>query len=469
MAVIPIIPTHITVHPGAPDSDVADVTLSFSDYIKNVASSEIYSTWDVAALRANILCQVSFALNRIYTEWYPAKGYGFDITGDTQYDQKFIKDRSIFENISRLTDEIFNDYLRRQGTINPLFAEYCSGTTVTCEGLSQWGSEALAQQGYSDIDILRYYYGEDIEVVVNAALADNIPSYPDVPLKRGDLNENVRRMQIYLSRISGNYPAIPKITVINGAFEENTENAVRVFQKIFRLEADGIIGKATWYKIIYIFDSVTRLAELSSEGIGYESLPMQFKGALKKGDTGGEVVTVQYFLTLLRQFVDYLPYVATDGIYGSGTEKAVMAFQRSKGLPVTGNTDESTWQSLYNAYEGVVTYLQRENKLLKVETVPYPSVVLKRGDVGPSVRIFKDYLSYISKVFFDTPPVAQNNIFDLRTQNAVKSFQQIFQLPETGQVDEATWNTIADVYRTLRLGQQRLDGQYPGYELKEGQ
>lgn len=467
MAVIPQIPTNIRVHLGSPGSSAPTVTVPFADYIKNVASSEIFSTWDEAALRANIFAQVSFALNRIYTEWYTARGYDYDITNDTYYDQKFINGRNIYKNISRIADELFNDYLRRQGTVNPFFAQYCNGTTVTCDGLSQWGSQTLANQGYSDVDILEYYYGNDIEIVVNAPIADNVPSYPDTPLKRGDLSESVRRMQIYLSRISGNYPAIPKIPVVSGAFDENTENAVKTFQRVFSLTPDGIIGKATWYKIVYIYDSVTRLAELDSEGIGYENIPKQFKGALRQGDTGGPVVTVQYFLTLLGRFVSFIPDISIDGIYGRATANAVSSFQRYKGLPVTGEIDEGTWENLYSAYKGVVDYLDKENQLLDVPTQPYPGVVLKRGDVGPSVRVFKEYLAYIGKVFFEAQPVAVNNIFDLRTQNAVREFQRIFELPQTGQVDETTWNTIADVYRTLRLGQQRLPGQYPGIELKE--
>ena len=179
-------------------------------------------------------------------------------------------------------------------------------------------------------------------------------------------------------------------------------------------------------------------------------------------------MTVQYFLTLLGRFVSFLPDISIDGIYGPATANAVSAFQRYKGLPITGEIDERTWESLYSAYKGVVDYLDEENQLLNVPTQPYPGVVLKRGDVGPSVRVFKEYLAYIGRVFFEAQPVAVNNIFDLRTQNAVREFQRIFELPQTGQVDETTWNTIADVYRTLRLGQQRLPGQYPGRVLKEG-
>lgn len=468
MPTLPVIPSTITVHLGAPTSGAENVTIPFTDYIKNVASSEIFSTWPIQSLRANILAQITFALNRVYTEWYRAMGYDFDITNSTAFDQTFINGRNIYENISELVDEIFNDYLREQGKVNPFFTSYCDGVEVSCEGLSQWGSVSLAEDGFSDIEILRYYYGDSIELVLNTPISENIPSYPGTPLSVGQLNENVRRMQIYLNRISGNYPAIPKITRVTGAFDESTEDAVRAFQRIFGLTADGVVGKATWYRIIYIYDAVTKLAELDSEGIGYENIPKQFRGALTVGSQGGQVVTVQFFLNLISQFVDFVAPVNVDGIYGQGTANQVRAFQTYKGLPSTGNVDEKTWDSLYAAYQGIVDYLAQRNQLTAVQTEPFPGVTLRRGDVGPSVATFKRYLSYLSKVFFDIPPVAENNIFDLRTQNAVREFQKIFSLPETGNVDERTWNSLADVYSVVRSGQQRLTGQYPGYELSQG-
>ncbi len=464
---IPTIPQSITVHLGAPNSYSPNVTVSFPDYIKNVASSEIYSTWDEAAIRANVLAQVSFALNRIYTEWYPSMGYSFDITNDTAYDQKFINGRNIYENISRIVDDVFNDYLRREGTVNPLFAQYCNGTTVTCQGLSQWGSLALANDGFSDVDIIRYYYGDDVELVVNAPVAENVPSYPGTPLVSNELSENTRRIQLYLNRISANYPAIPKIPVINGLYDEATENAVRSFQQIFSLYPDGITGKATWYRIIYIYDAVTRLAELDSEGISYENIPKQFKSVLKQGDTGGQVVSLQYFLALLGQFVSFLPPVTIDGIYGSGTRNAVIAFQRYKGLPQTGQVDRQTWNSLYLAYRGVIDYIANNSPSQRTPTEPYPGVVLKRGDSGPSVRTLRTYLSFISNYFFDIPKIAVSNIFDVQTQNAVRAFQKVFALPQTGQVNETTWQAIADVYSTLATGQRRLTGQFPGYTVMQ--
>lgn len=462
---VPTIPEYITVHLGSPASDAQNVTIAFPDYIKNVASSEIYSTWPEEAIRANILAEISFALNRVYSEWYPAMGYNFDITNNTAFDQKFINGRNIYENISRIVDELFNDYLRKEGTVNPFFSQYCDGRQVTCEGLSQWGTVPLAQDGLSAIDIIRYYYGNDTEIVVNAPVSENVPSYPGTVLAIGDLSENVRRMQLYLNRISANYPAIPKIPNVVGRFDENTENAVRVFQRIFNLQQDGVIGKATWYRIIYIYDAVTRLAELNAEGVGYENLPKQFRGALREGSTGGDVVSLQYFLNLLSPFVDFISPIPTDGVYGAGTRNAVLAFQRYKGLPQTGEVDERTWNSIYSAYSGVVDYLDEQNILQDVNTEPYPGVVLRLGDSGPSVRTVKTYLNYISRFFYDLPPLAESALFDRRTQNAVTEFQRIFSLPQTGQINETTWNTIADVYTVVRQGQQRLEGQYPGYEL----
>lgn len=463
----PTIPLNIVVHLGSPSSPAENVTVSFPDYIKNVASSEIFSTWDDAAIRANILAQISFAFNRVYSEWYKGMGYDFDITSSTGYDQKYVPGRSIYQNISRIVDDIFNDYLRREGTLNPLFTPFCDGVEVSCDGLSQWGSQRLAEQGYSDVEIIRYYYGDDVEIVVNAPVAENIPSFPDVALKKGDLNENVRRMQLYLNRISANYPAIPKIVNVTGRFDENTQNTVKAFQRIFDLEADGIIGRGTWYRIIYIYDAVTRIAQLDAEGVGYESLPKQFRGALKQGDSGGQVVTLQYFLVLLGQFVDFIPQTEVDGIYGAATKNAVSAFQQYKGLPATGQVDAETWESLYSAYAGVIDWLESENRVKAVEAEPFPSVILRQGDTGPSVRTVRSYLSYIARYFYDLTPLSEGNSFDRRMLNTVREFQQIFSLEPTGQIDQRTWNTIADVYSTLREGQQRLEGQYPGYTLSQ--
>ena len=244
VSVIPFVPQRITVHLGPPNSAAANVTVPFVDYVKNVASSEIYPTWEESALRANILAIVSFALNRVYTEFYRSRGYDFDITNSTAYDQFFVNGRSYFENVARIAEELFNNYLRRPGFVEPLAAKFCNGTTATCEGLSQWGSQNLALQGYNSIEILRSYYG-NIEVVNNAPIRGITSSYPGYPLRRGISGPSVVVVQSSLNRISQNYPAIPKITPVDGIYGVKTENAVRTFQEIFNLAPDGVVGPAT--------------------------------------------------------------------------------------------------------------------------------------------------------------------------------------------------------------------------------
>ena len=237
----PFIPQTITVHLGAPDEDAPNVTVSYPYYIKNVASSEIYPTWEETALRANIYAITSFALNRIYTEWYRARGYDFDITSVTQYDQKYIEGRQIYDNIAVLVDELFDDYVRRQGRIEPLFTAFCNGTTSTCDGLSQWGTVDLARQGFLPYEILQYYYGDDIEIVKNAPVRSATMSYPGNVLRTGDSGMAVQTIQIQLNRISRNYPAIPKIPAASGDFDAATADTVRTFQQVFDLPSTGTV------------------------------------------------------------------------------------------------------------------------------------------------------------------------------------------------------------------------------------
>jgi len=344
--VIPFVPQTITVHLGAPNASAANVTVPFIDYVKNVASSEIYPTWDESALRANILAITSFALNRVYTEFYRSRGYDFDITNSTAFDQFFVNGRSYFDSVSRLVDELFNDYLRRPGFVEPLAAKFCNGTTTTCEGLSQWGSEQLAQQGLNSVEILRYYYGEDIEIVTDAPIRGVTESYPGTPLRNGSTGPFVTVVQAALNRIGQNYPAIPKIDLVDGIFGGETEEAVRQFQRIFSLTADGVVGRSTWYQINRIYVAVTRLAELQSQG-QREFAIGTYPQDLSLGDTGAYVEQLQYMLTVLREFIAEIPPVTRSGVYDIATRDAVRAFQRFEGLPVTGAVDAQTWDALY--------------------------------------------------------------------------------------------------------------------------
>ena len=358
--VIPFIPQTITVHLGRPDQPAENVTVSFPDYVKNVASSEIYPTWEPAAIRANVLAIISFALNRVYTEYYPSRGYDFQITSTTAYDQKFIRDRDIFENISTIVDEIFNDYIRRVGRVEPLAAKFCNGTTTTCAGLSQWGSQNLAEQGLNSLEILRRYYGNDIELVVDAPVETLGQSYPGTPIRLGDIGEAVFVIQVSLNRISQNYPAISKIRPVNGIYDENTQEAVRQFQRIFNLTPDGIVGRATWYRLVNLYIGVTQLGELVSEGQRFRRVGFQYPGVLRRGDSGGGVWTLQYMLAVLAQFNAVIPQVRVDGNFGADTERAVRAFQNFVGLPEDGVVGEQTWNSLYRSYVGIGNYLERD-------------------------------------------------------------------------------------------------------------
>lgn len=367
--VIPYVPQNITVHLAGPNTAAANVTLPFADYIKNVASSEIYPTWDESALRANIYAIVSFALNRIYTEFYRSRGYDFDITSSTAIDQAFVNGRSYFENVSRLVDELFNDYLRRPGFVEPLAAKFCNGTTVTCEGLSQWGSQNLAQQGYDSIQILRSYYG-NVETVNNAPIMGITSSYPGAPLRRGTSGPSVVTIQVMLNRIAQNYPAIPKLANVDGIFGSRTEASVRKFQEVFGLTVDGIVGKATWYAMVRLYVAVTNLAELRSQGQQFYANSWLLTDPLQVGSTGEKVRHLQYMLSVLSEYIPQIPPLTIDGTFGQETRNAVLGAQRYFGLTQTGVVNAQTWDEIYDQYSGI------ENRTLRSgETFPQASQI----------------------------------------------------------------------------------------------
>ena len=352
--VIPFVPQRITVHLGAPSSNAPNVTVPFIDYVKNVASSEIYPTWEDSALRANILAIVSFALNRVYTEFYRSRGYDFDITSSTAYDQFFVNGRSYFSNVSRIVDELFNDYLRRPGFVEPLAAKFCNGTTVTCEGLSQWGSQNLAQQGLNSTQILRNYYG-NVEIVNNAPIRGITSSYPGTPLRRGSSGPNVVVIQTELNRISQNYPAIPKISPVDGIFGSRTEASVRAFQQIFDLTPDGVVGPATWYALVRLYTAVTALSELRSQGQQFYNINWEYPNSIYEGDTGEKVRHLQYMLSVLSAYIPSIPPLEVDGIFGPSTRNAVIGAQQYFGLPQTGSVDAATWDEIYDQFSGIET------------------------------------------------------------------------------------------------------------------
>ena len=457
----PYIPELITVHLGSPDSNAPNVTLPFSDYIANVASSEIYPTWPENALRANILAQISFTLNRIYTEYYRSRGYDFDITNSIAIDQSFVNGRDIFSNVSELVSELFDNYIVRGNNVEPLFATYCDGVEVTCNGLSQWGSVTLAEQGLTPYEILQYYYGDDINIREAEDVRGITESYPRFPLSVGSTGDNVRRIQIRLNRISDNFPAIPKIPAPYGIFSFDTEDAVREFQRIFNLTPDGIIGKATWYEIQKIYASVKRLNDVSSEGISLEEVSNQFPETLRLGDRGIGVSSLQYYLAYISQFYDTITPTAIDGIFGQGTESSVISAQRTFGLTPDGVVGEATWNAIYNAYLGIVNTIPV--KYTEGNAIPFPGVFLRVGIESEEVRVLQEYLSFISGYYPEIPPVNPTGYFGYQTEAAVEAAQSLAGLDPNGIVGPVTWLEIARLYSDLYNGTRLNEGQYPGF------
>lgn len=449
---VPFIPENITVHLGAPDEPAENITVSFPNYIKNVASSELYPTWPEAALRANILAQISFALNRVYTEKYRSQGYDFDITNSTQFDQSFVKDRDFFDNISRIVDDTFDSYIVRRGSREPLFTAYCDGEETTCEGLSQWGTVELAQQGKIPYEILQNYYGEDIDLVRDVPVNANFESYPLYPLRLGTFGREVAIIQQELNRIGDNYPAIPKIANVDGIFGADTEAAVKAFQRIFNITEDGVVGNATWYRIKYIYNSVKGLGELFSEGIAPEELENPFEAFWKEGDTGVWVRLIQYYVRALSCYYQLTPLIETTGRFGPETTAAVKRLESIYGIPQDGIVDVQTWGRFYQDYR------QNVNKIpancFNVSPL-YPGYLMYRGMGDNNIRLLQTYLQRISEVDANIPTLTVTGIFDEQTEAAVKAFDQKYLEEGKGIVGPITWNAIVAYYNRINQSAQQ--------------
>ena len=454
-----IIPKNITVHLGKPAASARNVTVSFRDYIANVASSEVYPTWPEQALRANIHCQISLALNRIYTEWYPSKGYTFNITNSTSYDQYYVHGRTVFDVMVRITDDIFNTYLRKRGTVNPYYSEYCDGKSVTCPGLKQWGTVTLANQGRTALQILKYYYGNDIEIIRTSNIQSIPQSYPGSPIRQGDSGTAVFTLQRQLNRITKDYPFLGKLTV-DGVFGSRMAATVRAFQKQFNLTADGMVGRQTWYKISYIYVSVKDLAELTSEGeVSSGTLSDGTWGGtvLRTGSTGSAVEQLQFWLNTLAQYESSIPSLTVDGVYGTGTANAVRAFQRKYGLTVDGVVGRATWTELYDQFRSI----QSDNGTPNA----YPGTALREGASGQNVRLVQFWLKIARTVYPSLSNVTVDGRFGSATAAAVRRFQTYFGLTSDGVVGRTTWNKLYEVYNDIAnklLSSSLRPGEYPG-------
>ena len=340
--------------------------------------------------------------------------------------------------MERLTAELFNTYVQRSGDAEPYYTEYCDGRTVTCPGMKQWGTVERAKEGKNALQILRYYYGKRVQLVTTDHIASIPSSYPGSPLRRGSSGTNVRILQKQLSRIAKDYPSFGK-PVVNGVFDEATERSVKRFQKQFGLTADGVVGRATWYKISFIYVSVKDLAELTSEGETAEGT--QTTGGwpgtvLRRGSSGSAVEQVQFWLSDLAQFDSALPRVTVDGRYGAATERAVQAFQKKQGLTADGAVGQRTWNALYAAWVDAQSDLGG---------TAWPGTVLRRGDKGMEVRLVQFWLRLAADNYRALHTIAVDGSFGAATVSAVQAFQSLFGLTADGTVGRATWNKLKEV------------------------
>ena len=438
----PTIPTEIVVHLGAPDEAAENLSLPFVDYIKNVASNEIYPTWPDSAIEANILAQISFALNRIYNEWYPSKGYTFDITSLPAYDQSFGKNRQVFDTISKKVDQIFNNYVYRTGQIQPLNAVYCDGKVTTCNGLSQWGSVSLARQNKTPLEILKYYYGNDVNIKEDAPIGEVFGAYPGYPIELGNAGDKVRIIQRELNRISNNYPAIPKIPRVNGVFGVYTQNSVKKFQEIFNLNPTGIVDYSTWYKIKYIYNAVKRVNDIYSEGIGEEEAIYDYGNELKYSDVGLGVRVLHYVLLTIAYFDPDLPSLRLNSVFNDNTKAMVINFQKKYGLPATGVVDADTWNELVTVYRDTIHNIPEEYAQYGDEF--FQGRLLALGMSGDDVRIIQKFLLKICQQTGNIPGVRVSGIFDDLMEKSVMKIQSIFNQDTTGVIDPITWYNIVE-------------------------
>ena len=439
----PVVPNSITVHLGRPDASAKDITVQFTDYISNVASSELYPTWPKNALIANIYSIISFALNRIYNEWYRSKGYNFDITSSPAFDQTYIENRSTYENINDIVNDIFNNYVVKGNQIQPYFTTYCDGKQTTCNGLSQWGSVTLANQGKTPLQILQYYYGNDISIKYNAPVGDTAEEFPGNTIGIGYVGNPVLSIQKELRRIRQNYPAIPNITNNLGIYDEETASAVRKFQEIFNLPATGTVDKGTWYRLKYIYNSVKKLADLYSEGLTIDDVTFLYADELKYGDTGIEVEYIHYFLDALAFLDKDIPRLPTNSIYTNNTETIVKAFQQKYNLPVTGIFTYNDWTVLKEAYRTILKSFPKEYQTFVNEL--YPDYFLTKGMNGEDIRRFQKFLLKICQYDKSIPGVRVNGVFDDLTEKSVLKIQEDYGFDINGIVGPLLWKKVVEL------------------------
>lgn len=429
-----VVPKKITVHLARPAVSAANVTVSFQDYIANVASSEVYPTWPEQALRANILAQISLALNRIWTEWYPSRGYSFNITNSPGVDQAYVRGRTVFAVMERLTAELFNTYVRRTGDTEPYYTEYCDGKSVTCPGMKQWGTVERAKEGKSALEILRYYYGSRVQLVTTNNIASIPQSYPGSPLRRGSTGTPVRALQYNLRLLAAYYRDVPTVTV-DGTFGAATRRAVIAWQEHAGLTVDGVVGRLTWQSI---YDSAQQVSA-SGPAVTVRA-PDTPEETLKVGDSGQKIRILSQILEFLAQF---LPEITPSGLtdtFDDALETTVRSAQQTLGRTVTGEVTPADWLAFYRAALslGAVNPASAAPEPQEV----WPGAALTLGSSGPAVLQVQQWLNEIAAQDCSASFVPETGEFDTTTQTALEAWQIANNITPLGVVDDSVWKQL---------------------------
>ncbi|MBR5314320.1 MAG: peptidoglycan-binding protein [Clostridia bacterium] len=445
------IPAYITVHLGLPESDAENVTVSFLDYVKGVASANLQSGLPEEATKALIYAQISFALNRIQSGYYRKKGYPYDITNDQSVDQGYVFQGGIYEKLSKITDEIFTYYVAKTGSVEPLSLHICYVDGERCNGISLNESVDLALNGYDALQILQYFLGDDVYIEKNAELSgietDRLLSYP---LVIGDRGKSVSGLQIVLNRIASNYTAIPIFTDIDGIYDEKTSYAVSVFQRIFNMKTNGEVDRATYNRLSYVYDSIRKLSNLVNMGEELSDIPTILRAQLEYGSVGNAVKLLQYYLLFVSVFDQRIPPLEIVGVFGENTYQSVIAFQEIFGFEPNGIVNNELWNTLIDVYEGL--YASLPPSAFSQTAVEYFGNILLLGSEGSEVRYLQQYLNVAAEKFEQLPKVVVNGYFDMQTERAVREFQKMFGIKESGVVSSTTWRVLAQIYNAIMGG-----------------
>jgi len=472
-----VIPNFVTVHLGRPTVAAQNVRVPFIDYVKNVASHEIFDVWPEQTIVANVYAIVSLTLNRIFTEFYRKRGQNFDISNHTSMDQMYVHHGTIGARISRIVDGIFNNYLAQIGHLEPFLALYNDGVTVNIPGrLSQWGSFHDARdRGMNAWQIIQKYYTQNLELRVCEDFSGPLESWPGSSLAIGSRGVSVETMQRYLNRVLGRYTN-QIINPVDGIFGANTQASVRLFQQIYNLPQTGIIDRATWYQIGRIYGIEKALWEMNSEGIriGVGTTPPSV--IIREGSTGARVTELQFLLDFIGMYYEEIPFVADTGRFDRLTTDAVRAFQQRFGLTADGVVGPNTWRRLYEVYWGIVNNTPGPTPTPPPQNPPgmpaYPGSPIRLGASGNAVRQIQHALNRIAQAVPSIPTVPEDGVYGEATRNAIMTFQRVFGLSIDGVVGPLTWDRLFREYLDL----QPTEGtpspaplpQYPGQPVRQG-